>query len=153
MPSRRAVLTAVATASTAGLAGCGALSGSASSDDGGNLACETSAESRDESSDLLQSADVQPGETAVFRVVLNRDSDDFEAFDSLSLLAATGETHFLPREDSTDADAGPRRIYEQALGAFPQNGRIEVVANGSDGDTLDALTVAFTCHRTTPAQG
>ena len=153
MPSRRTILATAMAATSTALAGCGGLTGSASSDDGNVRSCGTSAEARDDSSDLIQSADAQPGETAVFRVVLNRDSDDFEAFDSLTLLTATGDSYFLPRESSTDADAGPRRIYEQALGAFPQNGRIEVVANAEDGESLDSLTVEFSCHRTTPAQG
>jgi hypothetical protein len=152
MPSRRAVLTAVATTTSAALAGCGALSGEASSDDGDVRSCATSAEGRDESSDLIQSADVQPHETTVFRVVLNRDAAEFEVFDSLSLLTAAGDAYFLPREDAPNPDA-PRRIYEQALGPFPQNGRIEVVANAEDGEALDSLTVEFSCHRTTPAQG
>lgn len=152
MPSRRAVLTAVTAATTTALAGCGALSGEASSDDGNVRTCASSAEDRDDDSDLIQSADAQPGETAVFRVVLNRDSPDFESFDSLSLLTATGDAYLLPREDAPNSDS-PRRIYEQALGAFPQNGRIEVVANAEDGESLDSLTVEFSCHRTTPAQG
>lgn len=152
MPSRRSILTAATAATSTALAGCGALSGEASSDDGNVRTCATSAEERDDSSDLIQSADAQPGETAVFRVVLNSDSSDFETFDSLSLLTATGDSYLLPREDAPNPDS-PRRIYEQALGAFPQNGRIEVVANAEDGESLDSLTVEFSCHRTTPAQG
>lgn len=152
MPSRRAILTATVAVTGTALAGCGALTGEAGSDDGNVRTCSTSAEERDESSDLVQSADAQPGETAVFRVVLNRDSSDFEAFDSLSLLTAAGDAYYLPREDAANPDS-PRRIYEQALGPFPQNGRIQVVANDEDGEALDSLTVEFSCHRTTPAQG
>ena len=152
MPSRRAVLAAAATATCAALAGCGALTGEGSSDDGNVRTCGTSAEERDDTSDLIQSADVQPGETAVFRVVLNRDSSEFEAFDSLGLRTAGGDEYLLPREEAPNPDS-PRRIYEQALGPFPQNGRIEVVASDADGGTLDSLTVEFSCHRTTPAQG
>jgi hypothetical protein len=152
MPSRRAVLTAAGTAAVAALAGCGGLTGEASSDDGNVRTCGTSAEARDESSDLIQSADVQPGETAVLRVVLNDDSEAFEVFDSLTVSTTSGDAYLLPREDAANPD-DPRRLYEQALGAFPQNGRAEITANAEDGETLDSLTVEFTCHRTTPAQG
>lgn len=152
MPSRRAVLTAAGTAMATALAGCGGLTGEASSDDGNVRSCGTSAEARDESSDLIQSADVQPGETAVFRVVLNRDAAEFEAFDSLTVTTTSGDAYLLPREDATNPDE-PRRVYEQALGAFPQNGRAEITVNAEDGETLDSLTVEFTCHRTTPARG
>lgn len=151
MPSRRAVLTAVA-ASTTALAGCSGLYGSASSDDGGARSCETSAERRDDSSDLIQQADVSPHETVVFRVVLNRDAPEFEAFDEIRLVSPTGESYLLPREDGTNPEASDRRIYTQALGEFPQNGRMDVLARDGDGEQLDALTVEFTCHRTTPAR-
>ncbi|MFC7226618.1 hypothetical protein N0B31_04325 [Salinirubellus salinus] len=152
MPSRRAVLTAVTAVGTTGLAGCGALSGEASSD-GGGRSCESSAEARDESSDLIQQASASPGENVVFRTVLNRESEAFERFDSLTLRTTTGDAYLIPREEGTDPDAPARRVYEQALGAFPQNGRIEVVANAEDGETLDALTVEFTCQRRTPVPG
>jgi len=152
MPSRRSVLAIAAVTTSTALAGCGGLTGEAGSDDGNVRTCGTSASGRDESSDLIQQADVQPGDTAVLRVVLNRDAASFESFDSLTVTTSSGENYLLPREQAPNPDS-PRRIYEQALGPFPQNGRAEIVADAEDGTTLDSLSIEFTCHRTTPAQG
>jgi hypothetical protein len=152
MPSRRAVLAAVNVMAVGTLGGCSdSFTGEASSDQGGVQSCETTAEARDDSSDLLQEATVSAGDPVVLRVVLDRDNEAFGAFDNLGLLTATGEGYYVPREEATSAEDGPRRVYTQALGRFPQNGRIRVVARTADGESLDSFTVEFTCHRTTPS--
>jgi hypothetical protein len=81
----------------------------------------------------------------VFRVVLNRDAPGFESFNALVLTTASDERYYLPR------DAGSsRRIYQQSIGDFPQNGRIQTVAHDRENRLIDSLTVEFTCYRTTP---
>jgi hypothetical protein len=146
------MVTAVVAAGATGLAGCGGLTGEASSNGGGRT-CESGAKARDELSDLKQQASASPGETVTLRVVPNRDSDDFGAFKSQSLLS--GDRGGVPgsaRRGDRPGRVAPPRVRATARrvpAERPHRGRREP----AEGETHDPLTVAFTCQRAPPVPG
>lgn len=150
MPSRRQLLTALATVTTASLAGCG---GSAT---GGSdtLDCQTHALEHGDGTVLDRGAtadvvddDVRLGVPLSVDAVREHDLDRVEVFDATDALAYT-----IPVSDDDAAlMANKARVsegqlyYEQYLGERPFHGQYRVVAVDADGATADSLTVEFNC--------
>jgi hypothetical protein len=152
MPSRRTLLSAVASGGLAGLAGC---SGSGGTGQSPVSSCAASFGER-ETGDLfaVTGPDVEPEEgsvrllvalpapaireTGVVRVQFRR-SDGAVAHE----LPVSPDGGQPPRQGRYPAD--DVRVFQTTVGPLPQAGRYRVVALDEAGETVDALTMTFEC--------
>lgn len=118
-----------------GLAGC-----TGRTDGNGEGECTTSVVSGGETGGAIQEARVRPigGPGATLRVILNPDQAS-----SVAAIVINGSTddYRIPLLDES-----PQRVYRQALGPIPHNGRLQISAVDRAGETVDAITVAFRCE-------
>ena len=142
-PSRRRLLSAAA--------GCLALAGCARptpADSGRGRVCEASLLGGGDDGPI-ERVDVLPGETVVLEVTLDPDAEAFDDFSQVAVFDAADTLEYvLPRASSEGLD-GPRRVYQQALGPFPQNGRLRVQAVDRTGTSLGSTVVEFNCYAET----
>jgi len=155
MPSRRQLLATVGAATAAGLAGC---SSGSNSESASVAACPTEVVDNGEA-DVVNalSAGVTDGEAAL-SVSLSVGGVRDAGVDGVALRDADGDLltwipvdprHVERPPDATGTpptpDDGDRLRYEYDLGEAPQHGRFSAVAVGTDGETLDSVTVDVNC--------
>lgn len=150
MPSRRQLLTVLASATAAGLAGCsGTATGGPESVD-----CHTRALAHGDGSVLDGGASATVADGAVRLAVPLAVADVRErGVDWLEVRDATGALAYVIPVSTGDADvmAEKRGVsegqlrYEQHLGRRPFHGRYRIDAVDADGEVLDSVTVEFNC--------
>jgi hypothetical protein len=158
MPSRRALLAALATSTTAGLTGCTGFGSS-------STARHCSAGYRERATGDLFDV-TGPGldpedDGVVLTVALTDQAMRDTGVRRVEFCTSEGRiVHELPVSPGGGRPAPTGkypaenvRVFRTFLGPFPQTGRYRVVAVGAGDETVDAVTMDYDCYRTESTDG
>lgn len=150
MPSRRQLLTALAAATTTGLAGCSGSSTGGSD----TVDCHTHALDHGDGSVLDGGATATvEGEDVRLGVPLSVDDVRTHDVARLELTDSSGELAYTIPVSAGDAERMATKVgvdegqlyYEQYLGERPFHGQYRVVAVSAADEPVDSVTVEFNC--------
>jgi hypothetical protein len=129
--SRRQVLASSAVVGIAGLAGCSADASSDSAD------CSTTAVEHGDGDVLQQATAMMDADSVVLLVSLLEPGDELSV-ESILINDSDGGL----REEIPTTDA---REYRLTIGSTPHHGRLNLVAEGEQGEELDSMEIEYHC--------